>query len=439
MDLRTTERQLRALVGKPRTAPLDIRIGTGVEARVDRSGVIAFTLRYKVPGGGQRRVALGVYTGKPADPSSLTPAAAVAKAQGLRAQVRSGMDPALEAQRGEAPATVDALLDRYLADRVPHLGASLAKAQKRDIEVIRAAKIGSLALASVRIADVRKSDLAAFLRREYDQRVKEGLHGAATIASLRSTMRMVFGHAEDQGWLNGNPASGLKAPAGAILTERDRVLTPGESGDLWRFLTAPGCSAKTPGQERKRRALTIIMLTGCRASEVLNRKRGDFDLEASTMTIRDGKTAASNRTVPLSPVALNAVKEVLALIPADPDALLFPTPGARRAGQPITSDCLANEVSAIVEALGHTQPEPWTCHDLRRSIVTWMEGDGVDTAVVRRIVGHVAGDVHSRTYDRSTRMEDMRAAVLAYERHVSSLAAPRGGNVVSINTKEKSA
>ena len=249
---------------------------------------------------------------------------------------------------------------------------------------------------------------------------------------------MVFGHAEDQGWLNGNPAGGLKAPAGAILTERDRVLTPAELAAFWRLLTSPRRGSPTESQLLKRRALILLLLTGARASEVLNRCRKHFDLNASTMTITDGKTSASNRTIPLSPVALQTVKEVLAATPAEGDALLFPTPGAKRAGQPITSDGLANEVSAIVEALGHTQPEPWTAHDTRRTIISWMEGSGVDTEVVRRLVGHVGRDVHEKVYSRNPRLDEQRKAVNAYEAYVSSLAVPAGGNVVSI-TKENTA
>lgn len=437
MDLRTVERQLRSLVGKTHPKRITLKVGAGVEVRIDQSGLATYSLRYTPKGStGQRRVALGTYSGNAADTSSLTPAAAIAKAQALRAQVKSGADPAVGLQRGSAPSVMADLCDRYAADKLPHVGAALAKAQRRDLAVIKSAKVGSLALGSIRITDVRKSDLAAFLQREYTQRTKEGLHAAASIASIRSTLRMVFGHAEDQGWLPANPAVGLKAPAGAVLTERDRVLTPAELGDLWAFLTAPNASAKTDAQKLKRQALVIIMLTGSRASEALNRRRKDFDLSAATMTITGAKTAASNRTVPLSPAALQTARDVLAATPADPDALLFPTPGYKRAGLPITSDAFANEVALITKALGHTQPEPWTAHDLRRTLVSWMEGPGgIHTETVRRLVGHVGQDVHQRVYSKDPRMEEQRAAVCAYERHVSGLAQPKGGNIVNLTPK----
>jgi integrase len=440
MDLRTIERQLRTLVGKPRPERLTMKIGPGVEARIDRSGLTTFSLRYKVQGSStQRRVHLGTYTGNAADRNSMTPAEALVRAQALRAQARDGVDVGLEAQRGSdaAPVTVSDLCDRFLADHSAHLGKQHERAIRRDIaSSIKPAKIGNIVLGSVRITDIRKSDLAALVSREFSRRTEEGLHAAATIASIRATLRSIFGFAEESGWLPANPAAGLRAPKGAVLTERERTLTDEELSGLWRLLTVPGRGAKTEGQKLKRAALVIIILTGARASEVLNRRRRDFDLNAATMVITDGKTDASNRTVPLSPVALQTVMDVLAATPANPDALLFPARGKDTATGSAT---FAREVADIVEALDHDTPHEWTCHDLRRSFVSWMEGEGgVPTEVVRRLVGHAARDVHSRVYDRSARLEDMKSAVLAYEKHVSSLAAPQGGNVVSI-TRGKSA
>jgi integrase len=434
-DTRALEKQLRGLVGKPRPDRLTIKVGPGVEARVDTTGVVTFSLRYSVKGTTtQRRVHLGTYTGQLGDPNSMTPADALAVAHTLRSQARNATDVALEAQRAasgnNAPETVSDLCDRFLRDHKGALGANHEYAIRRDVEnTIKVAKIGSIALGSVRIADVRKADLTALLRREFGRRVSEGLHAASSIASVRATLRSIFGYAEDNAWLPANPAAGLKSPPGAVLTERDRVLSPVELADLWRLLTSPGRGSNTPAKELKRAALLVIMLTGSRSSEVLNRRRKDFDLNAATMTIRDGKTTASNRTVPLSPVALQTINDILGGIPTQGDALLFPAIGK---GKALTSRMLAKEVALIATALGHDKPDIWGAHDLRRSCVSWMEGSGVDTQVVRKLVGHVGQDVHSKVYDRSTRLEDQRAAVLAYERHVSGLAQPKGGNVISI-------
>jgi integrase len=440
MDLRTIERQLRSHAGKPRPERLTIKVGPGVEARVDTAGIVSYSLRYKLNGSStQRRVHLGTFTGNPADKGSLTPAAALAKAQALRAQARDGADVALDVQRtasgDDAPTTVAELCDRFLADHKGSLGVQHESAIRRDAEnSIKPAKIGSIALGSIRIADIRKADLAALLRREYSRRTAAGLHGAASIASIRASLRSVFGYAEESGWLPANPAAGLRSPAGAKLTERERTLTDTELADLWRLLTSPGRGASTDGQRLKRDALLVILLTGTRASEVLNRQRRDFDLENSTMTITNGKTDSSNRTIPLSPVALAVVKDVLTATLSGPNTCPFPSPGPKQGGKAMTASALAKEVKIIAKSLGHTQPVIWTAHDLRRTLISWMEGPGgVSTEVVRRLVGHAAKDVHSRVYSRDPRMEDMRKAVLAYERHVAALAAPKDSNVIPIN------
>lgn len=41
IDLRTLERQLRTLAGKPRPERLTLKVGPGVEARVDTSGLVS--------------------------------------------------------------------------------------------------------------------------------------------------------------------------------------------------------------------------------------------------------------------------------------------------------------------------------------------------------------------------------------------------------------
>ena len=158
------------------------------------------------------------------------------------------------------------------------------------------------------------------------------------------------------------------------------------------------------------------------------------------MRITDGKTDNSNRTVPLPPTALAVIREVVSVTPAAPTACLFPSPGPLHRGEPITPSTFAKEVSNIVKDLGHTQPTTWTAHDLRRTFISYLEGSSVSSDVVRRLVGHSAGDIHSRVYDRSERLEEMRAAVLKFEAHVAAVRAPKGfSNILPLKAKGKRA
>ena len=47
----------------------------------------------------------------------------------------------------------------------------------------------------------------------------------------------------------------------------------------------------------------MLLLTGARCSEVTRREVADLDLKTGTLTIGEGKTDASRRTLPLNPLA----------------------------------------------------------------------------------------------------------------------------------------
>jgi integrase len=73
----------------------------------------------------------------------------------------------------------------------------------------------------------------------------------------------------------------------------------------------------------------------------------------------------------------------------------------------------------IVKALGH---QPWTPHDLRRTVVSIMAELGIDGDIRRRVTGHQAQDVHGRVYDQANRQNAVRAALLQVEQYVTEAA-----------------
>ena len=87
---------------------------------------------------------------------------------------------------------------------------------------------------------------------------------------------------------------------------RERFLTEDEYrrvGVALRELEALG-----PVQARAAAALRLIMLTGCRAGEVLTLKWSDVDRKSGELRLRDAKTGA--RMVPLTPAALEVLAGV---------------------------------------------------------------------------------------------------------------------------------
>jgi integrase len=237
-----------------------------------------------------------------------------------------------------------------------------------------------------------------------------------------------FGFCTDKGWLEVNPAIRLPKPVSEV--KRERVLSRTELGEAWNAL-----------QEALRgegampivypRVLALLAVTGCRASEITGLRRKSVDLDNGTIEIVAGKTAASNRILPVGPTAralLVKAIEAMGESPA-PDALLFPMP---RAGGVIDSYDISKAARVLVADLKHRR---WTPHDLRRTLVTQAHELGIDGDVVRRIAGHVGVDVHAAVYDRSRQLDKVRDALAQYEAFVLACAAgveQKESNVVSL-------
>ena len=60
-------------------------------------------------------------------------------------------------------------------------------------------------------------------------------------------------------------------------------------------------------------------------------------------------------------------------------------------------------------------------HDLRRTCRTGLSRLGVSPAVAERVIGHTVGSKVQQTYDRWSFLDEKRAALLKWERHVGRL------------------
>ena len=178
------------------------------------------------------------------------------------------------------------------------------------------------------------------------------------------------------------------------------------------------------------RALLLLMLTGCRASEITGLRRGAVDLESGKVEIVAGKTKKAKRDLPLGLAARALLINAVAALPkgGDGGAHLFTMPRGHlmgktasrtRAAGAIDARDLSKSARRLVMALGHKR---WTPHDFRRTLVTRLHEEGIDDGVVRRIAGHVGGDVHAATYDRSRQLDKVRAALTEYERYILKCA-----------------
>ncbi len=154
---------------------------------------------------------------------------------------------------------------------------------------------------------------------------------------------------------------------------RERFLTEDECrrlGLALRELEAGG-----PLQARAAAALRLIMLTGCRAGEVLTLRWSDVDRKAGELRLRDAKTGA--RMVPLPPPAL----EVLAGIKrVRRSPWVFP---ARKPDRHLST--LTKYWHRVRE---QAEVEDVRIHDLRHSFASRALAVGLALPMIGRLLGH---------------------------------------------------
>lgn len=424
MDLNKADKTLRNL--KPKVRAYAVSVGGGIECRVLTNGLRVLELRARRRGESHpKRWRLGEYP-------ALTISDAVLKASAYRAELKAGRDPEIAEEQRSAdanvPATVALAAERFIAEHVKVKNRATWAAEVErllDVEIIPA--LGHYPLQQLRLADV-----TALVQKKFRKGLKANQKGIAANRLAAAASRF-FNWCRGQGWLP--DGSRWTVPKPASEEARERVLTDEEIGTAWLLLEemTPDGGLVPAGHAE---ILRLLALTGARVSEVTGLAVERVDVANKTITISGGKTKSSNRTLPLPPAAMALVERAAA--GKGKGSLLFPN----SKGAQIPSNEISRSARVIVEMLGQTS---WTPHDLRRTAISVMAEEGVDSEVRRRISGHLPKDVHGRTYDRAARSEAMRAGLFTVERWImaasakaAAKAAENSGNVVPLHSNGSS-
>ena len=265
--------------------------------RATPAGNISFIVQYRNAQGRSRRLTIGAF-------GPYTPSKAREEAQELlrtAAAARKGLttDPA-ERQREERNAiTFKQLAEEYMEKA----RAGLILGRKGNPK-----KPGTVALDKYRMPHlvahfgsrvVRHIDRADCVR--CLEKLIAGKHGAARTYGL---LGGVLSYAVAQGYIEANPAHGVKKPADRrrefrLDAEGYRVLGKSleaaeERVEVWQAVTA----------------IWLLALTGCRKSEVLKLRTTEVDFQGRCLRLGDTKTGGSTR--PLGEAALRILKAALA-------------------------------------------------------------------------------------------------------------------------------
>jgi integrase len=275
-----------------------------------------------------------------------------------------------------------------------------------------------------RLADISYDDIARKIARLADT---PGEQNHALVA-----VKILFAWAvrPPRRYVHHDPCQGLvRAPRPA----RERVLSDQELAAV--FATA------TQGEDAFASIVALLLLTGQRRMEIGALKWSTIDEAAQTITL-PGSATKNGRAHTFPYGRLGA--DVLQRIPRwEGNDYLFPASRTHVRGQPTTHfNAWAKAKLTFDARVRERYPVAhYQLHDLRRTAATGWARLGVAPHIVEKLLNHSFGTLINRTdgvvsavagvYNRHAYLEEMRAAVKVWEKHLGSLLkvkAPRKAN-----------
>lgn len=400
-----------------------LALGGGLTLCVEPSGAKTFQARLRRLGEpNARRVRIGSFP-------ALSVVDARRKLSELKALAREGRDPALEQRRKRAGVktvrTLNELISEYMGRRRGMLAAKTLKNECELLEGILGPVLGDRLL-----ADLAPLDFGTLIASYAKKLRREGRSQGTNANKLLAAARRMFKAARGWGLIElADPTAALMRPAKE--RPRDRVLFDGH------LLRGPDASSNELGllvqslkegdrhvQAAKpaRIAILLTLIMGFRALEVCGLEWSALNLESPdpAVTVTRSKTKAGLRTLPLPRLAVELLCD-LRKTSALRGTYVFPAERRSRRAVHMHPESLSR---AFTRTCGpdHLNIERVTLHDLRRTCLTGLIELGHEE-VAGRIAGHSPRHVLGRHYDRSTRLEPMRAALEAWAGALEQAAA----------------
>jgi integrase len=393
----------------------------GFGVRVAPGGTMSYIVYYRTREGRSRRLVIGRV-------GTLTPNEARVIAGDKLKEVSKGGDPSAERHRARREATTIAeLANLYLAEgsaAKPNKKASSWDTDRSNIERHVKPLLGQKLAASLTHDDAVKfqRDIAAGKTRADITTKKRGRAivsgGPGTAARSLAVLRAMLEWAAhpDRKLIPANPAKGVKLLKGG---KRERFLSEAELAKLADALAT--MKAEHRLSPTATAAIRLLLLSGCRKSEILSLRWEWVDLERGVLRLPDSKTGA--KVVPLAVAALKLLSE----LPRRGHHVL---PAATGTGY---FAGLQKDWERVRERAGLAGVR---IHDLRHSFASFAVADGNSLFLIGKLLGHK----QARTTEIYAHLADdpIRAVADRTAARIVAAMAPSGGpdpaNVVPIRS-----
>jgi integrase len=265
------------------------------------------------------------------------------------------------------------------------------------------------------IGDTKISDLSVPMVRAFEDQLREAGRPTAMVKRIRSMLSMLLTDAMERGLATRNVARGLisnrtrgkerqaeRRVKGKLKVGVD-IPTPDEIRAIVSHLTG-----------RWRPSLLVTIFCGLRASELRGLPWANVDLDRREIHVRQRadrfnkigppKSESGERTVPLLPLAVNALREWKLACPKGPLDLVFPNPrGDFEAYNNIVLNGL-NPVQVAAGVVDGAGTPKYAMHALRHFYASWCinrKADGgleLPLKVVQERLGHSKITMTADTY-----------------------------------------
>lgn len=222
-------------------------------------------------------------------------------------------------------------------------------------------------------------------------------------------LKMLFGWALDRGIIDGDPTARVKKQGAE--RSRERVLRLDEMRAVWK--------ATEPTQENKgdlfAGIVKVLMLTGQRRTEVGGMRWSEVNIDRGLWSLPPERT--KNNLAHLVPLTAPIV-EILKERQAEQKAMEMKTPFVFTSTGKASFSGWSKSKARLD---GRATIEPWTLHDLRRTLVTRMSEDlRIPPQVVEAVVNHISGVKAgvAGTYNRALYLDERRKALDAWSAYV---------------------
>jgi integrase len=248
-----------------------------------------------------------------------------------------------------------------------------------------------------KLDDVRTRDIAHIADRLRDT-PSEAAHALVSI-------KVFFNWCVRRGYVATNPCVNLSTPKSS---PRERVLTDDEIKIVYRHA---GTSPYPFGP-----IVQLLLLTGQRRGEIGLLQWKWIDEAKRTITLPPAATKNNrSHTFPYG----DKTADILGSLPRVGE-FVFPSTREHRKGNPVA---VVNGWSSMKSKFDRSAHDvaPWTLHDLRRTFATNLAKLGTPIHVTEKLLNHVSGAVSgvAAIYNRHAYLDEMRAAIDAWERRLS--------------------